>query len=171
MRTFLARLVTAFFLAIPTGQTWAQIGVSRDSITIDSSRERVIEFVVWNTGATELEASVRLQDRNARALGASLRSVLPIACGRSVTLSPSSIRLGPGEQRTVRIVLDSTAPFDRECSTMAVVQPFRIASRPLSTERTIPRGATIPLHVMGNSRGAGVRAELREERRVELREQ
>jgi P pilus assembly chaperone PapD len=147
MRTFLARLATVFFLAIPTGQTWAQIGSSRDSITIDASRERSIELVVWNTGATELEASVRLQDRQSNAPGASPTAAPSNGCGNTVSVSPSSIRLGPGEQRTLRIVLDPTAPFHRECSSTAVVQPFRIASRPLSTERTIPRSATIPLHV------------------------
>jgi hypothetical protein len=154
MRPLLVRLATALLLTFPGGKLWAQIGTSRDSIVIDvaRTRERFADIVVWNTGATELEASVRLQDdeattgiRSASRTAAQLTG--RVSCASRMTISPAMIRLGPGEQRTLRVVVDSGVLDDAECRTAILVQPTRVASRPLSTERTVPRSALVAVIV------------------------
>jgi hypothetical protein len=64
-----------------------------------------------------------------------------------VSVSPASIRLGPGEQRIVRISVNDGARFDAECWSAAVVQTTWVAARPFSTERTVVQRATVPLYV------------------------
>lgn len=152
MRTLPARLSAILLLTAPVSAAHAQIGASRDSIVLDASRGRETELVVWNTGATELEASVRVVDRAARKFNDAPASREASGCAQVVSVSPRNIRLGPGEQRTLRITLDSAA-LHRPCLASAIVQPTRIASRPLSTERTVPRAASILLFVFPGTRG------------------
>lgn len=151
MRTVLARLVAFVLLACPGGNVWAQIAVNRDSVVLDLSRAggATADIVVRNTGQGELEATVRLESMRALAPTDDGRenTRARLSCGARVSVSPRSIRVGPGEERTLRIVADSAAGIDRDCWMSAVIQPTRVVSRPFSTERTRMTGATVPLHV------------------------
>ncbi|HYW30387.1 MAG TPA: hypothetical protein VE869_02690 [Gemmatimonas sp.] len=108
------------------------------------------EFTVRNTGAGEMEATVRLEDWDVDAGGRShWRASGRVAgsCKGRVTVSPENIRLGPGEQRTLRITVREGARFDAECWTAAVVQPTRFAARPFSVEPTVMTRGSLPLYV------------------------
>ena len=151
MRTVIAGLVVPLLLGIPNALP-AQLAVDRESILLSPSSNgaQFADVVVRNTSAGEVEASVGLQDWDVDANGRShWRAAGRVAgrCGTRVTVSPQRIRVGPGEQRTVRITLNDGAEFDAECWSAAVVQPTRMAARPFSTERTVMSRTTVPLYV------------------------
>lgn len=155
-------------LCITAHPLHAQVAFDRESIQLvpgtasGQGAAAWSEFSVRNTGAGEMEATVRLEDWDVDAGGRSYwradgrrrgrvdgRGSGPAvgSCKGRVTVSPATIRLGPGEQRTLRISVRDGARFDTECWTAAVVQPTRFAARPFSTEPTVMTRASLPLYV------------------------
>jgi hypothetical protein len=152
MRTVIVRLAMLLLFGFPSGRLWAQLAVDRDALLLSPSTtsSRFADVVVRNTSGGEIEASIGLQDWDVDAAGASRwrkRGDVRGSCGSRVSVAPASIRLGPGEQHTVRVSVNDGARFDAECWSAVVVQPTRMAARPFSNERTVMSRATVPLYV------------------------
>lgn len=137
-------------LIIPAGAAHAQLAIDREAVLLNPTQpaERVAEFVVQNSGAAQLQATVNLQDWDVDARGAShWRKAGHVAgsCGDRVSVSPRVLRLAPGERQTVQVTVSGGARFDAECWSAAVVKPSE-ASEQGSTSVPVyvtPAGAAV----------------------------
>lgn len=141
LRILVATFVAAFVSGLPA-TAWSQITVDRDAVVLDPGQPAVrsADIVVRNTGDTGVQASVVLEDWDVDATGTSRwRKPGQVAgsCGDRVSVSPSTMTLAPGEQRTVRVTLKSGARFDSECWSAAVVQPSG-SSTAAATRSSVP---------------------------------
>ena len=121
-------------LLIPARAAHAQLAIDREAVMLNPTlpAERVAEFVVQNSGAALLQATVNLQDWEVDARGTShWRKAGHVAgsCGDRVSVSPRVLRLAPGERQTVRVTVTGTARFDAECWSAAVVKPLESSAQ------------------------------------------
>ena len=133
-------------LFIPAGHAHAQIAVDREAVLLNPAQptERITGFVVQNSGAAPVEATVNLQDWDVDARGEShWRKVGRVAgsCGDRVSVSPRALRLAPGERQTVTV--SGGARFDAECWSAAVVKPSNATLAMSVPVYVTPAGATI----------------------------
>ena len=135
-------------LIIPAGAAHAQIAIDREVVLLNPMQptERVAEFVVQNSGAAQLQATVNLQDWDVDTRGEShWRKAGRVAgsCGDRVSVSPRVLHLAPGERQTVQVTVSGGAHFDAECWSAAVVKPSN-ATQPTSVPVYVtPTGATV----------------------------
>jgi P pilus assembly chaperone PapD len=154
------RSLTACLLALAgfaaPSRAHAQIAIDRESVLLNPAdpSERSATIVVRNTGATDVQALVRLEDWDLDARGAShwqKPGQVAGSCGNRVSVSPHTLKLAPGEQRTVHIAVEGRAHFEAECWSAAVVQPIGIPSAAVtpadSASEALRTRATIPLYV------------------------
>lgn len=132
-------------LSVPAQSAFAQITVDRETVLLNPANagERVADLTVRNTGSTNVQVSVQLEDWDVDAQGAShwrKSGAVAGSCGRRVAVSPSALRLAPGEQHVVRVSLKSDAKFDAECWSAAVVRSTGAAMHDSATvvHNTVP---------------------------------
>lgn len=154
-------LLLGFGASLLPQRASAQLAVDRASVTfaVGDSGSRVAELIVRNTSAGEVEATLWLDAAHRSEIASSAtadRTERIVSCRSRLRLSPASIRVGPGEVRTVRVSVVGDAPFLTDCWSTAVLLPTKVVSRPFSTEPTIIRRTRVPLHVDATGSSADV---------------
>lgn len=131
MRLFaLPALVLA--MAVPA-EAHAQIAVDRGEVQMRPGRpdERIAIINVRNDGAQATQVSVLLEDWDRDELGTNRwykAGSVAGSCADRLTIFPRALQLAPGQEQSVRVVLDSIASPDAECWAAAIVQVARVGS-------------------------------------------
>ena len=128
----LAAPAFALLLAVPT-VALGQLAVDRGEVQLrpGSPEERIAIIRVRNEGLQSAQVSVLLEDWDRDEIGTNRwyrTGSVPGSCAERLTIFPSVLQLAPGQEQTVRVVLDSAASFDAECWAAAIVQVARVVT-------------------------------------------
>jgi len=136
MRRRAASIVLAASLFLPTREAAAQLAVGKVEVVMPladrSARNAAIG--VRNESDRAVQALVRLEDWD-RAEDGSNRwypygtRTGKGSCGQALSIFPQSLRLEPGAEQAIRVVLDSAKAPAGECWAAAVVETVQPADR------------------------------------------
>ena len=128
----------------------AHITVDRETVTLNprNANEHVATLRVRNTGTTMVRLAAQFEDWEVDAQGAShwrKSGAVAGSCGRRVSLSPSALKLAPGDEGELRVSLNPGAQFDAECWSAAVIRTVNTVNPGIDT--TSAFRTAVPLYV------------------------
>jgi P pilus assembly chaperone PapD len=110
-----------------------QIAVDRGEVQLRPGHpgERIALIKVRNESAQTMQVSVLLEDWDRDEVGTNRwykSGSVAGSCAERLTIFPGALQLAPGQEASVRVVLDSLATLDAECWAAAIVQVARVVT-------------------------------------------